>query len=152
MKKCQVCQSLFQPKSGINKFCSEQCKGKWKYISGIETTESQYERISGNWKAYFTRLCTQKGRESLEVNTLLEILDLQKHRCLLTGIELTCKLEKGIICKTNASIDRIQSGGPYIKENIQLVCRAVNSWRGDTDLTEFIWWCKQVTLTQEGKE
>lgn len=39
-----------------------------------------------------------------------------------------------------------------IPENIQLVCAALNSWRGDTDLQEFIWFCKQVTMHQEGKE
>lgn len=88
----------------------------------------------------------------MDVSTLLELLEEQSGKCALTGIELTCKLEKGHISKTNASIDRLQAGGPYIKENVQLVCRAVNSWRGDTDLNEFIWWCKQVVLTQESKE
>jgi len=49
----------------------------------------------------------------------------------------------------NASLDRIEAGGPYIKENIQLVCTALNSWRADTELEEFKWWCRKVTECQE---
>ena len=78
-------------------------------------------------------------------------MDVQNNRCALSGIELTCKLEKGVVYKTNASIDRIDAGGPYIKENIQLVCRALNGFRVDTDLKEFIWWCGKVTEWNHGK-
>ena len=47
-KTCVVCSTKFKPKSGPHKFCSEQCKGKWKYIIGTVTTETQYKKISGN--------------------------------------------------------------------------------------------------------
>lgn len=146
VKTCEVCGTEFTPKSGVHKFCSEQCKGKWKYISGVMTTETQYQAISGNWRRYFARLCCRShNRTELTIDDLLDILDRQEGRCAISGVELTCKLEKGRKFKTNASIDRIEAGGPYIKDNIQLVCSAVNSWRSDTDLNEFIWWCKKVT-------
>ena len=58
---------------------------------------------------------------------------------------------EGVTFKTNASIDRIIAGGEYTKDNIQLVCAALNSWRADTDLQEFIWFCKKVTEYQEEK-
>jgi len=153
-KICSVCNTEFTPRSGVHKFCSESCKGKWKYICGNETTQSQYQRISGNWSRYFLRLIQQHKRkeDGLTVEDLLEILEKQEGRCALSGQSLTCLLEKGTIFKTNASLDRIEAGGPYIKENIQLVCRALNSWRSDTNLQEFIWWCEKVTAFQEGKE
>ena len=58
---------------------------------------------------------------------------------------LTCEKIRGIISKTNASIDRIFAGGVYNRRNIQLVCRAVNSFRGDMTVNEFINWSKKVT-------
>jgi len=144
-KICGVCGSSFKPKSGSHKFCCESCKGRWKYLSGEMTTESQYKYISGNWERYFCRLCNRsQKRVSLTVEDLLGILKTQNYKCALSGIALTCKLEKGIKNKTNASIDRIEAGGPYIKENVQLVCSALNRFRCDTDQQEFIWWCKKV--------
>lgn len=151
-KQCAVCSTSFQPKSGVHKFCSPQCKGKWQYITGRNSTESQYKEISGNWTRYFSRLVSQKHREGLTVAILLDVLEEQNGICALSGEELTCQLEKGTICKTNASIDRIVAGGPYTKDNIQLVCRALNSWRGDTDLIEFIEWCNKVSKFHNEEE
>lgn len=145
-KECVVCETIFQPRSGIHKFCSEECKGKWQYISGRVTTETQYKSISGNWKRYFQRLCCRSHKRAhLSWEDCLEILEEQDYKCALSGIELTCKLEKGKKFLTNASIDRIEAGGPYIKENIQLVCSVLNGFRKDTALEEFIWWCKKVS-------
>lgn len=144
-KECVVCGVNFTPKSGIHKFCSSQCKGKWQYISGRNSTENQYKEISGNWLRYFSRLVNQKERYDLTASILLDVLEEQNGLCALSGVTLTCILEKGSICKTNASIDRIVAGGPYTKDNIQLVCRALNLWRGDTDLMEFIEWCHKVS-------
>lgn len=150
---CVVCGNEFKPHSGAHKFCSGICKGKWQYISGRISTESQYKDISGNWIRYFARLCNRSNkRENLTVTELLKILENQNYRCALSGIELTCKLEKGTKFKTNASIDRIEAGGPYIKSNVQLVCSALNSWRSDTDRDEFVWWCKQVAKYQSKGE
>jgi hypothetical protein len=141
---------VFTPKSGVHKYCTESCKGKAKYLFGWESTETQYAKISGNWPRYFSRLLA-KGRKELSVEILLALLEKQQGCCALSGIPLTCTLEKGKRFKTNASIDRIKAGEPYSPENVQLVCSAVNSWRSDTDLDEFIWYCKQITQFQEKK-
>lgn len=148
-----MCQTEYKPRSGVHKFCSETCKGKWKYIIGTESTENQYKKISGNWKRYFQRLCNRsRNRQELSLEDCLELLEKQNKKCAISGVELTCTLEKGKRFKTNASLDRINAGGSYTKDNVQLVCSAVNSWRADTDLAEFIWWCKQVTQWQESQE
>jgi hypothetical protein len=150
---CPVCGTHFVRSSGVHKFCSAQCKGKWKYITGTYSTENQYKMISGNWQRYFCRLMRRTTkRPVLTVKDLHEKLAEQKGLCALSGVPLTCTLEQGKKFKTNASIDRIRAGEEYTKDNIQLVCAALNSWRGDTDLQEFIWFCKKVTEYQEGKE
>ena len=145
-KECVVCRNLFTPKSGINKFCSGTCKGKWKYLTGTVTTESQYKDISGNWDRYLPRLMYFGGRkrDKLSREILLKKLEEQDFKCALSGLPLTCLLEKGKKHPFNVSVDRIIAGGPYTEDNIQLVCRALNSWRADTDLETFISMCKSV--------
>jgi hypothetical protein len=114
-------------------------------VYGAESTERQYELISGNWDKYFNRLCSRSfNREGLTTQILKDLLNAQKGKCALTGVELTCTLQKGNISKTNASIDRIDPKGPYTKENIQLVCAVINKFRIDTPLEEFIDWCRKV--------
>lgn len=144
---------MFTPCSGVHKFCSDSCKGKWKYISGKLSTENQYKEISGNWERYFSRLLQKSFRRGrLTRDDLLLQLKKQEGKCALSGIPLTCQLEVGKRFKTNASIDRIIAGEDYSPENIQLVCSALNSWRGDTDLNEFIWFCEQVSTFNKRKE
>ena len=145
-KKCASCGNEFIPKSGINKFCSPQCRGKWKYITGSGSTENQYKDISGNWDRYMSRLLYYGGRkrDKLTKEILLAQLKRQNYLCALTGIPLTCILIRGKQTKTNASVDRLVAGGPYTADNIQLVCRAVNSWRNDLSVEEFVSWCRKV--------
>ena len=145
-KSCAVCGTLFKPKSGVHKFCSEVCKGKWQYVSGRVTTASQYLSISGNWDRYLSRLTYVGGRkrEKLSKEILFSILERQDYKCALSGIPLTCYLEVGKKFNTNASIDRIEAGGPYTEDNVQLVCHALNNWRSDTPIDEFVMFCKAV--------
>ena len=145
-KNCKHCFGEFEPKNSKQVFCTPACKGKYKYVCGSVTTEGQYKQISGNWSRYLQRLLIAGGvkRKGLILEDLLEILEEQEYRCALTGLPLTCQLEIGVNFKTNASVDRIEAGGPYIKDNIQLVCKAVNSFRRDLTIEEFKWWCRKV--------
>lgn len=149
LKTCPVCNSQFTPFSGSHKFCSVQCKGKWKYITGSGNTEEQYKKISGNWEKYFKRLICQKDRGSLTSEMLIELLTIQEGKCALTGVTLTCILEKGNRAWTNASIDRIIPGGPYILENIRLTCARVNIMRSNMSDEEFHYWCSLI-VQKEG--
>jgi hypothetical protein len=151
-KHCKVCQKIFKPKSGIHQFCSVPCKGKWKYVTGQLTTENQYRKISGNWNRYFSRLVGKNHRYKLTREVLLRKLEEQDGKCALTGKELTCHLQLGKKCWTNASIDRIVPGGEYTEENIQLVCTAVNMWRSNLALHEFVEWCRAVAENWNGKK
>jgi hypothetical protein len=149
-KQCAVCEKTFTPKSGVHKFCSEVCKGKWKYITGEASTENQYKEISGDWKRYISRLMYYGGRKRDQLNRdiILKKLKEQNYKCALSGADLTCNLEKGIRFPTNVSVDRIIPGGPYTEDNIQLVCRALNSWRADLPVDEFTAWCRKVVEHQ----
>lgn len=145
VKECKFCKENFIPKRNSQRYCSSICKTKNNQTSGSMSKKKQYERISGNWSKYLGRLISfhKRQQDGLTKQDLLDIYENQKGLCALSGIQLTCLLGEGKI-KTNASVDRINAGGPYIKENIQLVCGALNKFRDSTNAEEFIWWCKQV--------
>lgn len=121
-------------------------------MNGTVTNETQYKNISGSWSRYFDRLLGKGRRDVLSRTDLLELLEKQKGLCALSGIPLTCTLEVGKRFHTNASIDRIEAGGTYAPINIQLVCSALNGFRRDVSLNEFIWFCTQVAEHQHSKE
>lgn len=144
-KPCAVCGKTYKPNSGAQRMCSKAC-GLTKNRS-VNNTEAQYERISGNWSKYLTRLVanTRRKNSSITRDILFRILDKQKRKCALSGIALTCVLRKGLKIHTNASVDRIDCFKDYTPDNIQLVCSALNSFKGTTPNKKFVWWCKQVT-------
>lgn len=144
-KTCAYCASSFNPKSGAHKFCTGRCKGKYRREFGHYRTEAQYELISGDWGKYFSRLCNQKHRKGvISRDDCIRMLKAQDYKCALSGEELTCRLEKGVVTPTNASLDRINPKGPYTPDNVQLVCAVLNSFRNDTPLADFVGWCKKV--------
>ena len=139
---CGTCGTLFAKEHSRHRYCSFLCKSE----AIRKTAESQYEAISGNWRRYLGNLTKQPLRRNcgLTVDHLIDVLEKQGYRCALSGEPLTCFREKGIIFRTNASIDRIDPKGPYTEDNIQLVCVAVNKFRIDMDVQEYIDWCRKV--------
>lgn len=145
-KLCLHCNTVILHGNKGRKYCNIKCKRAYHRIHGCESTERQYKNISGNWNRYLARLCNRSfKRQNLHINDVLKLLESQQYKCALSGVELTCKLEKGVICKTNASIDRINPKGEYNIDNVQLVCVALNKLRTDTEMNEFIEWCRKVT-------
>ena len=74
---------------------------------------------------------------------LLNILKQQKYKCALSNMFLTFELGKGRV-STNISIDRKDSKQGYTKENIQLVCMAVNQMKNDLSLEELLIFCSNI--------
>lgn len=140
-----VCGTKFVPSRMTTQCCSEKCRKRWRYLSGNASTAKAYETLSGNWERYYRRLVNKRGRsETLTVEYLMELHEQQGGKCALTGEELTCKLIYGKKQWTNASIDRIVPAKGYVRGNVQLVCAAVNMWRGNLPLSDYIKWCKMV--------
>lgn len=150
-RRCPTCGAEFVVLNNYHKYCSRACRQP----THSDTTEWQYSRVSGNWVRYFNRLCTRSfKREGLTPTMMLELLTAQDGKCALSGVELTCLLQKGVVSKTNASIDRIDPKGAYSLDNVQLVCAVLNKFRIDTPLDEFIDWCRKVAdhAVQKPKE
>ena len=118
------------------------------------STEKQYKSISGHFGKYFNRLLAHKSRraDGLTKQALLEILEKQGGKCALSGIRLTCQLERGKYFPANASIDRIEAGGKYEPSNIQLVCNCLNKFRGDVSIEELAYICREVVRVYEDNQ
>lgn len=157
MATCVQCGTEFTPPSKRrHKYCSDTCRGKAKYARERESrpksyyTSRNYNYISGHWGRYFQKLLNStKQRHDAEIiqissEDLIEKLKQQSYRCALSGTPLTCRLASGVKFHTNASIDRIDPGGLYHPDNVHLVCSALNSFRQDINLEEFIGWCVAV--------
>ena len=144
-RPCAGCGGVFIPKVNNQKYCGITCRRAVYRTNGPESTDRQYALISGNWVKYFNRLCTRSfNRSGLTSAQMVDLLHKQGGKCALSGVELTCVLQKGVVSKTNASIDRIDPKGPYTVENVQLVCAVLNKFRIDTPLDEFVSWCRKV--------
>ena len=148
---CLQCKVEFHKKTYRHKYCSQGCKVQYEQIHGLVPTDVQYAKISGDWHRYLLRLCTKATRSALTPGILKDILDAQGGKCALTGVSLTCLLQRGTRTSTNASVDRIVPGGPYEKDNIRLVCARINILRGNMTDSEFLYWCKLVTVNLEPK-
>ncbi len=83
-----------------------------------------------------------------EVDVLEKFYE-QEGRCALSGREMALVVGMGGRGGKNRlalSIDRIDSWGNYTRDNIQLVCAALNLMKGDLSSDEFRYWCAQVVL------
>jgi len=139
--KCKECDKKFITQRWDSVYCSIECNRSAK-------RRREYERNEGNWEWYFKGLLHGRAdRRKIKTKDLLKILKKQDYKCALSGVELTCVKIYGDtnITWTNASIDRIIAGKEYNINNVQLVCRALNSFRGVLPVEEYIDWCKKVT-------
>ena len=133
---CKTCNKKFETIHPKYMCCSAQC-GK------INKVLTRYVKENGNWDVYFKHLLSKK-KGTLTSLGLIKMLDEQDGKCALSGVKLTCIRIRGKVSTTNASIDRINAGEEYNEDNVQLVCRAVNSFRNNLTVADFINWCKKV--------
>lgn len=149
---CACCGRPFTPTSRTHNLCSDKCRDEIRQRNTLAKTNKEYKRLTNNWNKYFSKAISRikhRHKDSgcevdLTTDDLIQILALQEYRCALSGMPLSCRLDSGVTHHTNASIDRIDAGGPYNTENIQLVCSALNSFRNAVTLEEFIGWCIAV--------
>lgn len=82
----------------------------------------------------------RRGLEfSLAIEDMADLLEKQEFKCALSGLEI------GFTHKNwTASIDRIDSSGGYVLENVQWVHKEVNHMKMELPQTRFVELCKCV--------
>ena len=71
------------------------------------------------------------SKRELELYTL-ELMKAQENLCALTGLEMVLDGQEGD-SELRCSLDRIQSNGHYEPNNLQVVCKFANRWKGASD-------------------
>lgn len=74
---------------------------------------------------------TSLGREEWEA-LLLRMMGEQEDRCALTSLPFGYPGESDDL-QLRPSLDRIDSNGHYTPDNVQIVCRFINRWKGADD-------------------
>jgi len=129
---CEFCGTLFFKKFKRYKFCSKACNTKAQTLKLGKEKKKQINaksrtRTLQTYLAY--SLQSKPSRKGvLSVEDLVNIYNRQNGKCAITGLSMTYIVGKGRV-PTNISIDRIEAGGSYNKENVRLVCSCVNSIR-----------------------
>lgn len=80
---------------------------------------------------------------------LLELWENQEGLCNISKISMTFELDNGRVF-TNVSVDQKKPGQGYTKDNIQLVCSAVNQLKSNWDMDTVLYICKQIINNYDG--
>ena len=132
-KTCLICGEAFKPRSGAALYCTKSCK-----ISAARAAARSPRRML--IKRMTNMLASAKHRSSkysrafdLDRKFLLEMYDKQDGKCAVTGE--TFELQYSEDFKHSAaspSLDQIEAGKGYLKDNVRLVtyqCNvALNQW------------------------
>ena len=142
-KTCAVCEASFRahPKAGNAMYCSTKC-----LRIAVHSTQAQYDRMNAgdSPERYIKALLGHKSRRGLSIGDLMVMWGRQQGRCAVSGVPMTYKRSVGSRAPTNASIDRILAGGPYVKNNVRLVCAIVNKMRLDLSDADLYFWCERI--------
>lgn len=79
----------------------------------------------------------------------MDMLRRQDSRCAVSGIEMTFSHNTP---SSNASIDRIDNNAGYMKDNVRLVCSAVNIMRNRMTDEELVWWADAIVKGSTGAD
>ena len=138
LKICLQCRKKFETNRTDKKLCSSECRN-------TRRVDLRYARENGDFPAYFKALLSKKDNPAITVEELMEMLEAQNYRCALSGMPLECSRTRGKRNPYNVSLDRKIPGGEYNKDNVQLVCQEINSWKGIATTKEFVNMCRRVT-------
>lgn len=129
--------------------CRKQMKSEW--TSHELYSPKMHRRIED---------LVNRARNSSRTRGLIHLLDIddmvgmfieQKGLCALTGFQMSLsRVEEE--CDMSASLDRIDSAGHYVANNVQFVCRRANVMKMDMDQASFIRWCRAIGNTAVEKD
>ena len=104
--------------------------------------------LQERWLGAKDRATTKGIPFSISKEDLVELWNNQDGLCSISKIPMTFELDKGRVF-TNVSLDQKNPGQGYTKDNIQLVCSAVNQLKSNWDMDTVLYICKQIVNNYE---
>ena len=109
------------------------------------TPEAYLQMLNIQLKSHRSK---QDIQYELTTEDVVDMWEAQGGRCALSGVLMTHHrdgaLGDGKQKELNASIDRINPQGPYVRENVQLVVNRVNTMKHTLGEDMFMWWVKNI--------
>ena len=151
-KKCTDCKQKLPAEAfpAQSKKCST-CRYTARRKAASATPQNFLTRSFGQLK--HARMKKEKSKKGWEITLedVLELWELQKGRCALTGLFMTFHKDGSGRRDLNVSIDRIDPDVEYLVTNIQLVCLRVNTIKHTLKEDELYWWCKNIVECKENE-
>ena len=165
-------QTKVKPESQGSRICTS-CN-KAKLLSQFETfkegqvrgicqqcvTLQRARKTSATPESYLrvlnTQLKSQRLKQDIEyeitTEDVIDMWEMQDGKCALSGMLMTHQRDGTYGDRKpkefNASIDRINPQGPYVRENVQLVTARVNTMKHTLGEEMFVWWVKNIYETR----
>lgn len=120
----------------------------YKVQSARETVLAQAAEIALNAKK------RAKARElefALTADDIVEMLEEQDGRCALSGIPFDAETRLGHRRPYKPSIDRVDSSRGYLRDNVRLVCVAINYALGDWGEAVLVHLAERIVATRKMK-
>ena len=151
-KKCTDCKQKLPAEAfpAQSKKCST-CRYTARRKAASATPQNFLTRSFGQLK--HARMKKEKSKKGWEITLedVLELWELQKGRCALTGLFMTFHKDGSGRRDLNVSIDRIDPDVEYLVTNIQLVCNRVNTMKHTMKEEELYWWAKNIVECKENE-
>lgn len=151
---CHLCGEYLDPSEFAfrnNKFRGNKearCrKCRYKQTKHRRKTLDNIEQLRQMLQMRF--LCAKERAKKLNIpfditkDYLKYLWDTQKGLCAISNIPMTYKYNNGRT-PTNVSIDQINPHLGYTKDNVQLVCMAVNQMKSDLSMEELYMFCESI--------
>lgn len=151
IKRCKTCNKELplnkfeEIRTGVFRRECRVCRS-WGRSMQLSTTPKAY--LEGTYHNLKGMRIKQGIEFTLSLQDVLDLWEKQGGRCALSGVLLTYNQgghyngnKRGDF---NASIDRINTKGPYVKTNVQLVAWRVNSMKNDLSEEMFLWWIRNL--------
>ena len=160
MKRCSKCKEE-KPKSEFSKtrtnkdglsylcsHCNRETSRKYRADNAATYYERQQRKreeeptFIAQMLYNATSRANKKGLEvDIDVPFLTELLDKSNYKCAVSGQSMTLtSLSRKKANPFRVSLDRIDSSKGYTKDNVRLVCWAVNQMKADRTEEEFEFW------------
>lgn len=88
----------------------------------------------------------------LVFNDVLSMYLRQNGRCAVSDVKFALRSEKSGRSRLKPSLDRIDSTKGYTRDNVHIVCAAVNIIKNDMPHREFLLWCARITAATNKRE
>lgn len=153
---CHICGEYLDPsefdssksvnkiRDGKDRRC-KKCKREQNKEARTKYSDEErlYKILQSRWLGARDRAKAKSIPFTITKEDLFELWNKQEGLCALSKIPMTFELDKGRIY-SNVSIDQIEPSKGYTKDNIQLVCMAINQLKSDFDLNIVYLICKNI--------